>query len=70
MRQDLTYYMIDFQEPSLSPELFRAAKHGHVLNMMVQYAHQQGWMIVPMGDSRPSGLEMNAKLQHPLKNLR
>lgn len=66
MKQNLQYYMIDFNQPSLSPELFRCPQHGHVLNMMVQYAHNQGWMIVPMGDSRPSGQQMNAKLQYPI----
>lgn len=66
MIPDLQYYMIDFCEPTLSPELFRAI-NGQVLNVMVQYAHSQGWMIVPMGDSRPSGQQMNAKLQYPAR---
>lgn len=66
MKQDLQYYMIDFNQPSLSPELFRCSPHGNVMNMMVQYSHNQGWIIVPMGDSRPSGQQMNARLQYPI----
>ena len=66
MRHDLQYYMIDFNEPSRTPELFRSTAHGEGLNTIKAMASQWNWYLYHMGESRPSGQQMNAMLKYPL----
>ena len=69
MRPDLQYYMIDFNEPSRTPELFRSTAHGEVLNTMVAMASQWNWRIVHLGESRPSMKQMNEQMKYPMRHL-
>tara|TARA_R100000406_G_C3038308_1_gene105237 strand:- start:374 stop:592 length:219 start_codon:yes stop_codon:yes gene_type:complete len=69
MKQDLQYYMIDFNEPARTPELFRCTAFGEVYSTMKAMASQWNWRIIHLGASRPSMKQMNELLTYPMRHL-
>ena len=64
------YYVLDFQDQNAQPELIRLTNRGYVFQTLSDWCSINGYRLIDMGESKPSGQQIQSVLKFKVGDFR